>query len=262
MRKRQRKLLIITFSIVLFALTLYGGLALPWRGISMLDRYKELRSGRLVYSGSADGALFAVTFDDGPDPRYTPRVLDILKKHHVKATFFVCGHCANSNPALLRRIVAEGHAVGNHTETHPPLETRSAADVRWELDACDATLRSIAGVQPTLFRPPRGELTPAIMQEAARHGYRVVLWTEAFDRVGVKQTRILSDRVLDLARPGGILLMHDGSGVAWDERAPTVRELDYILTGLEKRGLQCVTVPGLLDGPSSSPESSSNPRAL
>src|SRR5512142_1951002 len=111
------------FAITLFLaaslLALAGVYAFPWHGLTVYERWREMRSGRVFNNANMRRRVVALTFDDGPDPRYTPEVLDILKRESVRATFFVCGNMLEAHPELGRRIVAEGHVLGNHTETHP-----------------------------------------------------------------------------------------------------------------------------------------------
>jgi peptidoglycan/xylan/chitin deacetylase (PgdA/CDA1 family) len=255
--QRLRRLPLITFFSCLLLLILAAVLALPWNGLSKMDEWKGIRSGRIVYHGDRSKPSVAITFDDGPDPRYTPTVLEILKKHHVQATFFLCGNRISEHEELAKQIIAEGHVIGNHTETHPHLERENQAQVDQEISACEKRIVALTGKKPALLRVPRGALNPTIMEDATVHGYQLVQWSLAFDRVGVKDTSELRERILQNVQPGDIILMHDGSGFKWDERAPTIKELDAILTGLEKRGLKCVTVPELL-GANDAPKNTSS----
>lgn len=242
----MRKSLLIAALSCCLLLGIAAVFALPWRGISLISEWREMRAGRIVYSFPNRGRVIALTFDDGPDPRYTPRVLDILKQHNIHATFFMCGYQVKAHPDLARRIVAEGHAIGNHTETHPHLENDDLRAVRREIDEAETQIEQVTGQRPFYFRPPRGLINRPIMATVVNRGYKVVEWSVAFDRAREKNSRVLRDRVLRLAKPGDILLMHDGSSFTWDERAPTIRELDGIITGLERRRYKFVTIPEML----------------
>lgn len=244
----RRPLLILTLTCFLL-LTLAAVLALPWKGISLLSEWREMHAGRIVYSVPNRNRLVALTFDDGPDPRYTPHVLDTLKRYGIHATFFLCGNKVALYPDLARRIVAEGHTLGNHTETHPRLEGEDLRDVRLEIDRCESEITAVTGQRPLLFRPPRGLLSRPIMATVTDRGYRIVNWSLAFDRAKEKNSRVLRDRVLRLAKSGDIILMHDGSNSKSDERAPTLRELAGIIDGLEARGFHFATVNDLLQPP-------------
>ncbi len=127
------------------------------------------------------GADCALTFDDGPNIEHTPRVLDLLQGHGVKATFFVVGQAAAAAPALLRRIVDEGHAVGSHTYSHRDLPTLSAEELRRELNGCRELIRGLTGVDTRLVRPPRGRINAAALVRIKRWGYRLIHWSKTYN---------------------------------------------------------------------------------
>lgn len=242
-----RKSLFITIFSVALLLAIAGVCAYPWHGLSYLERWRENRTGRIYRSARTFEKVVALTFDDGPDPRYTGRVLDILRQHNVKATFFVCGEMLAKNPALGRRIVAEGHAIGNHTETHAHLERLKNPAAQREVADCGREIEAITGVHPFLFRPPRGLWNAVTFDDARRAGYSVILWSLAFDRQAVRDSSILRNRIVRLAKPGDIILMHDGCiDPRADIRRPTLRELDAIIVGLKQRGFRFAVVPELL----------------
>jgi peptidoglycan-N-acetylglucosamine deacetylase len=184
----------------------------------------------------------ALTFDDGPSP-YTLRVLRILAKHHEHATFFVTGYAATMFPFQLRQIRASGNAFGDHTVTHGQLTREKPARRRWELLSTAERVQGATGVRPTLFRPPYGESTRAINTMSRDLGLLPVTWsTDSRDwtRPGVKK---IVATVLRGARPGAIILMHDGGG----DRTQTLKALPLILKGLAKKHLISVTLPKLLN---------------
>jgi peptidoglycan-N-acetylglucosamine deacetylase len=184
----------------------------------------------------------ALTFDDGPSP-YTLRVLRILAKHHQHATFFVTGYAATMFPFQLRQIRASGNAFGDHTVTHGQLTREKPARRRWELLSTAERVQGATGVRPTLFRPPYGESTRAINTMSRDLGLLPVTWsTDSKDwtRPGVKK---IVATVLRGARPGAIILMHDGGG----DRTQTLKALPLILKGLAKKHLISVTLPRLLN---------------
>ncbi len=259
-----RKPVFISIFCLASMLLLAGVFAYPWSGMSYIERWREMHSGRIYYSAKTRDKVVALTFDDGPDPRYTGRVLDILKKNKIHATFFVCGKMLEANPELGRRIVADGHVLGNHTETHPHLETMGNPSARLELQRCEDRIESITGRRTYLFRPPRGLWNRAVFDDARRAGYSIILWSLAFERQAVKDSSILGRRVVRLAKPGDIILIHDGSVSKFDERAPTLRELAGIIEGLQKRGYRFTTVPELLkirgNDPLAQRPSPANPR--
>ena len=156
---------------------------------------------RVVWSGPGDGV--ALTFDDGPDPELTTRVLDALDRAAVRATFLVVGMRVVAEPDLVRRVVDAGHEVGNHTWSHRSLATLEADDVRAELGrTADALARVVPDAPVRFFRPPRGILTGAATQAAAELGYDVLLWSCTFSHL---------DRPLP---PGTVACLHDGTGRA------------------------------------------------
>ncbi|MDO5628340.1 MAG: polysaccharide deacetylase family protein [Mobilicoccus sp.] len=174
-----------------------------------------------------------LTFDDGPS-RHTPAVLDVLKKHEAKGTFFMVGSAARANPTVVRRVKAEGHAVGNHTFTHPWLTKRSAQAIRTELRRTDAVIG-----RTTCMRPPGGFVSPTVRQVAKTEGKQVILWSvdpADWRRPGVQS---ITNGVLRAARPGSVVLMHDGGG----DRTQSVQALDRVLTRLSAQGYRFETLP-------------------
>lgn len=158
-----------------------------------------------------DGRTIALTFDDGPDERNTPLVLDALAGAGVQATFFLIGERAEAHPELVRRIVREGHRIGNHTFTHSdrfPFRSRRA--VRTELEETRRTLEQITGLRTRLFRPPFGVTNPRIAAAVRDGGYDTIGWSiRPFDtRTHVSRDKILR-RILDRLRPGAVILLHD-----------------------------------------------------
>jgi peptidoglycan-N-acetylglucosamine deacetylase len=205
--------------------------------------------------GAAQKKL-AITFDDGPDPNWTPKILDILKQKNVSATFFVIGADANRWPQLLRREYAEGHDIGNHTYTHPDWESPnlSQTQIRWELNLTERLIESTLGVKCILFRPPYGiDHQPEYAEEVARlpaaqdMGYIIVGqkidphdWQQKNGKP-VPAKEIL-DNVLQQADSGNIILFHDGGG----DRTETLKALPQVIDTLRAGGYQFVSVPDLI----------------
>ncbi len=182
----------------------------------------------------------ALTFDDGPDPRWTPHVLDLLAAAGARATFFCCGRAAAAHPDLVRRAAAQGE-IGNHSWTHPDLAREPPARVTRELARTHHLLAELAGRPPTLFRPPYGATSGPVLAAAAHHGYRIVLWSEEAQRRGVTAAADV-DRLLGELRPGQIVLAHDGRG----DRSGVLERLPALLAGLRRAGLEAVPVGELL----------------
>ena len=185
----------------------------------------------------AGNKVFALTFDDGPWPRSTRQILRILKQHDAKATFYVVGQEVRARPKIAREIYEAGHALGNHSWSHP---SRPRSPIS-EVTRTNAEVKRAVGVEPTSFRPPYGILA-RMAHEAQREGQPVLLWSaDSHDWRQPGASRIAS-RILSQASPGGVALLHDGGG----HRNQTVAALPVILRGLQARGYKLVTIPELL----------------
>ena len=195
--------------------------------------------------------MIALSFDDGPDPAYTPEVLDILRHYDAKATFFVVGVNALAHPDLIAQQRAAGHSFGNHTFDHPDLDVLPGAEVASELERGRRALLD-AGVPSTnLFRPPKGYTDRQVRVEADRDRYTTVFWDTCVERfVNHTSTRRGVRQVLQGVRPGGILLAHDGGTIAGRagsiDRSRTLAALPLVLETLRDRGYRFVDVPTLL----------------
>lgn len=186
------------------------------------------------------GNYIAMTFDDGPHPQNTPRLLDILRARNVKATFYVIGRSVDLYPQVVRRTVAEGHEVGNHTHTHRLLSKLGDSDVRSELVRCRDAVRRAAGVDMRTMRPPYGGLLQRQRQLVhAEFGYPTILWS--VDPLDWKRPGpgVVTSRILGAANPGAIILSHD-------LHAQTVDAMPATIDGLLRRGFKFVTVSQLL----------------
>jgi peptidoglycan/xylan/chitin deacetylase (PgdA/CDA1 family) len=203
--------------------------------------------GKVVAHGQSADKVVALTFDDGPS-LYTAQVLDILARYQVKATFFLIGQNVEQHPDLAQRIVAEGHAVGNHTYSHPlwaAIET--PAHEQQELNAAETAILHATGIAPNLFRPPHGWRSPWLVHTARHLRYKVVTWNIAAGDWRRPQPQVIAERVLSQLRPGAIVLLHDGLETQTDPAMQnTVAALPLILNGLEARGYRLVTVPELI----------------
>ncbi len=211
---------------------------------------------RIDQIGAVKGKI-ALTFDDGPDPRFSPRVLDILKEKRVPATFFLTGIEASNFPALLRRIYAEGHEIGNHTYTHPHFDQISRRQLKIELNLTELLLESRLGIKTILFRPPYGvdhqpETADEIAQLPIPQGLGYVIIGSKIDphdwgEPGGKApppAEVIVNRVLEQAQgeKGNIVLLHDGGG----NRSRTVAALPEIIDRLRAAGFELVPVSALL----------------
>jgi peptidoglycan-N-acetylglucosamine deacetylase len=226
---------------------LAGALGVLFLGVESASP-KNALFGPFVSHGSQAGGLVALTFDDGPDPAYTPQVLAILAKYNVRATFFMLGSQAARHPELAREVQAQGEVIGSHCYDHVSLLTASRHYVRSEISRAETELEKVLGEKPHFLRPPYGFHPPFLMEEAKKRDYLVVGWSLSSHDSSRLSAEQLARRVIDQARPGDIILLHDGRG----NRQATVAALPEILEGLKAKGLQCVTFPELLDEPSPS----------
>jgi peptidoglycan/xylan/chitin deacetylase (PgdA/CDA1 family) len=182
----------------------------------------------------------ALTMDDGPVPG-TAHVLDLLKRKGVHATFFVLGQLARTHPALLRRMVAEGNVVGNHSWNHPEFFGKSARMIRGQLVHTDAAVHRAIGHDPVLMRPPFGEVTAKVKKAGRRLGEAVVLWdVDPLDWKDRKASTV-AHRVVKQAKRASIILTHDSLKTTRAAYAD-------IIDGLRARGFTLVTVPELFGG--------------
>jgi len=221
-------------------------------GLITDEIFHSLPSPYRIGAYGAPSKRVAITFDDGPDPQWTPKILDILKQYNVKATFFTIGLEAEKYPGLLKRIYREGHEIGNHTFTHPDISNISERYARVELNLTERLLAAKLGIKPVLFRPPYSvdqepdtadQVRPLELTQSM--GYITVGdkidpddWRED-PRPSAEQT---TQAVMDQLGRGSIILLHDGGG----NRVNTVKALPMIIEGLHSRGYQIVSVHELL----------------
>ncbi len=188
--------------------------------------------------GDRDRPRIALTFDDGPHPVHTPRLLDALAALGVPATFFVVGRDVDAHPALVARIANSGHELGNHTYRHRYLPLARSRSVEHELRATDRAIERAAGMVPTLARPPWGGRSPRNVQVFHRLRKRVVLWdVNSFDWKGQPAGEVAL-RVLERARSGSIVLLHE----ARDGGETTIEAVRLLVPALRARGFELVTV--------------------
>ena len=187
-----------------------------------------------------DQPYIAMTFDDGPSAATTPRMLDILKQRNIKATFFLIGENAAANPDIVRRILADGHEIGNHSWTHPQLSKLSDDRVTTEISKTQDAIKEASGFTPTILRPPYGAITARQREWIEdRFGLSIILWSvDPFDwkRPGAS---VITQRILSQVRPGAIILSHD-------IHKQTVDAMPATLDALAAKGYKFVTVTELI----------------
>lgn len=211
------------------------------------------RTHRRSISRIRSGApLVGLTFDDGPDPKYTPNVLAILERFGVTATFFCVGVNLAAHPDLARSVVAAGHGLGNHSLTHRELDLLDAVDVRSEIDGWQREADSLGIPPATLFRPPKGFTSQTVIAASEAAGCHTVFW-EACVEDFIKERDIEDGiaRLLDRIEPGSIVLAHDGGHIEAPDRpridrSRTIDALPILLDGLGSRALTGVDIETLL----------------
>ena len=236
------------FGLRVGAIFLGLSLAVLWFANKYVYRGFGLQIG-VVRSGSDAIRCVALTFDDGPDPRYTPQVLDILKSHGVKATFFLVGRHVEQYPGIARRIAEEGHSIGNHSYSHLNMILLSRNRAISEIERSEAAILKATGERPYLFRPPRGLGGPSVIELLRERKYTMVLWSlSSRDWIEPSYREIVST-VLRNVKNGDIILFHDSGSVIEAQggsRENTVRALPIIISELKKRGYRLVTVDELI----------------
>lgn len=196
-------------------------------------------AGRVFLHGDVVRKEVALTFDDGPHAKYTPRLLAILKQYHVKATFFLVGQMAERNPQIVKAQVQDGHAIGNHTYHHVNLAKTPDKYVATELKACGEVIKTLTGKAPHLFRPPGGDINTQVAGISGALGYTTVWWTANPRDYGNPGVKVIESRVLAHVANGGIIVLHDGV-------QQTVEVLPHLLTTLKREGYQFVTIDEML----------------
>jgi peptidoglycan/xylan/chitin deacetylase (PgdA/CDA1 family) len=200
--------------------------------------------GRVLAHLPESERVASITFDDGPNPHATPRILDALKREEVRATFFVLGRHADRWPELVKRIADDGHQLGNHGYWHRKLHRRMPKYVRDDLTRGADAIERASGVRPRHFRAPHGYRSPWVTPIARSLDERTIGWSlGVWDsaRPGVDE---IVKRALEGMRPGSILLLHDGDGYDPDgDRTQTAEALPRIIDGLRARGFRFATLP-------------------
>jgi len=199
-------------------------------------------------SGLPTQRQVALTFDDGPDAVYTPQVLDMLKKYNVKATFFLIGNRAQKHPEIVKRMVREGHEIGNHTYTHPNLPKILPEHFQWQIKEADNIISRQIGYHPRFFRPPYGAINEEQIKWLASQKYTVVNWNvDSLDWKGLSADKV-ADNILSNIHFGAIILQHSAGGKG-EDLTGTIKALPKIITKLRADKVSFVTVSGLLKLP-------------
>lgn len=201
-----------------------------------------------TFTGLAPGTKqIALTYDDGPNDPHTHRLLEVLAQHNVKATFFMVGRYVQQRPEIAREVARAGHAIGNHTFTHPLLTFKSDAEIRRELSGCRAALSDAIGQHTNLFRPPFGGRRPGVLRIARELGLVPVMWNVTGYDWGASPAAVLEGRVAAQVRGGDVILLHDGGHrQIGADRSQTVAATDHLITRYKSEGYEFVTIPRIM----------------
>jgi len=233
MVKIRRGLYVVMGCLLVLALC-----AAAFRVLTKFQLFGEsYRSARTAVKG------VALTFDDGPHPTNTRRVLEVLARHDVKATFFMMGMSIEEHPEIARAVIAAGHEAASHSYSHPRMLLRSPSLVRSEIEKTDALLRSLGAEGELLFRSPGGRQFIVLPCVLSRMNKKNILWNLSSRDWKTQDADAIADRVLEHTAPGSIVLFHDGGG----QQDGTIAALDRIIPGLKSRGYRLMTVSQMLD---------------
>ena len=231
MFKVRFRLVIYRYEIIIVMIILFltGGIAVSSRDVhkalSAEDRYPF---------------KIALTFDDGPHPGYTEKLLEILKENNVKATFFVVGSQVIKHPELLLNISSYGHEIANHTLTHPDLRHKKSYEIKKELSMTNLLIHNITGQKCSYFRPPGGRYSKEVIRIAGEVGLKMVLWTVFPKDHQERNSKIIVSKVMSQASDGGVIILHSGV-------KPTLKALPRIIQKLRLKGYSFTTVSQLRD---------------
>jgi len=201
-----------------------------------------------TFTGLARGAKqLALTYDDGPNDPHTLRLLEVLARHNVHATFFLIGRYVRQRPDIVREVVKAGHVVGNHTFTHPLLIFKSEAEISKELTDCRGALQQAIGEHSNLFRPPFGGRRPAVLRIARELRLEPVMWNVTGYDWNTPPAATIEHKVTSQVRGGDVILLHDGGHREMGaDRSPTVVATDHLITRYKSEGFDFVTIPQML----------------
>ena len=202
------------------------------------ERVRRWIGGYLLCHVEGVVGRFALTFDDGPSPTNTPRILDLLACRQVQATFFVLGPHVRRHPGLVQRLVEAGHEVGIHGDDHLPPVLKPGFVLVREIERVHALVFDLTGTRSRFYRPPFGLITPGQARLVCERGHRPVLGDVYPDDAGRPGAATIAARALARLREGGILLLHDASATRDFDRGQTIEALDIILPEMARRGVE------------------------
>lgn len=201
-----------------------------------------------TFTGIGRGSKkLALTYDDGPNEPHTLRLMEVLAKHDVKATFFLIGRYVQQRPDIVRDLLHAGHSVGNHTFTHPNLIFASAAETRRQISECQRALQDAVGIDCKLFRPPFGGRRPESLRVSRAFGLVPVMWSVTAYDWNPHPAEVIEEKVTARVRGGDVILMHDGGHKQMGaDRSQTVIATDRLITRYKASGYDFVTIPEMM----------------
>jgi peptidoglycan/xylan/chitin deacetylase (PgdA/CDA1 family) len=201
-----------------------------------------------TFTGLGRGSKqLALTYDDGPNDPHTLRLLEILARHHVHATFFLIGRHVEQRPDIVRELVKAGHVIGNHTFTHPLLTFKSARELREQFSRCDHALTDAVGGHSSLFRPPFGGRRPGVLRTARQMGMEPIMWNVTGYDWNAPSVEHIERQVTRQVRGGDVILLHDGGHREFGaDRSYTVAATARLISRYLAEGYEFVTVPEMM----------------
>jgi peptidoglycan/xylan/chitin deacetylase (PgdA/CDA1 family) len=205
--------------------------------------------GRTFTSLARGTKQLALTYDDGPNDPHTLRLLEVLAKHNVRATFFLIGRYVQQRPEIVREVVKAGHVIGNHTFMHPLLTFKSSAEARKELTDCRSAIQDAVGKHSNLFRPPFGGRRPAVLRIARELGLEPIMWNVTGYDWNAPPAVVIEKKVSSQMRGGDVILLHDGGHKQMAaDRSQTVLATDHLITRYKSEDYDFLTIQQMLVG--------------
>ena len=233
--------LLINYRRIFLALILLC-ISIPFCSVFAGAKYYPDNTENIYVHKINDENMISLTFDDGPHPDKTPEILRVLKKHNIRATFFIIGQNASLHPEIVQMIAADGHEIANHTNDHKSLYKQTDSMILDSVRSCSDTLFEIVGSKPKLFRPPEGYMNDNIARLIRDEGYDVILWKiDTYDWKG-RSDKEICNTVINNIKSGDIVLMHD---FIW-RKSNTADALDMMIPRLKEQGFSFVTVSELI----------------
>ncbi|MDP4104208.1 MAG: polysaccharide deacetylase family protein [Bacillota bacterium] len=210
----------------------------------MIKRKEVEPTGQVVWEVHSSKKVIALTFDDGPHPKFTPQVLTLLKQYDAHATFFQIGYRMQQYPQIVQLVIQAGHELGNHSMTHQYENKTGASIMCMDVEKAEGIIQKYQPNHIKLYRPPGGYIDNALLKELKRLDYKIILWSYHQDTKdwSMPGAEVIANQIIQHARSGDIVLLHDGGG----NRGQTIQALKSILPALKQQGYQFVSVSELL----------------